>query len=120
MDYKQFRIDNGIATKDMIEAVREVCPKFSKGTMSFADQPDKYGLCLLPSMDKMLLERFGGGQGKPAPKAAPKRTKPNRFVVYLPDDLAEKVKRIRASQGCTTQELLIDLIENWLITTEEQ
>lgn len=120
MDYRQFRIDNGIATKEMVEAVREICPKFSKGTMSFADQPDKYGLCLLPSLDKMLLERFGGGQKQIAPKAAVKRTKPNRFVVYLPDDLAEKVKKIRAAQGCTTQELLSDLIENWLITTEEE
>jgi hypothetical protein len=120
MDYRQFRADHGIAVKDVVDVVREVCPKFSKGTMSFADQPDKYGLCLLPSLDKLLVERFGG-QVKEAPaKAQPKRTKPNRFVVYLPDDLAEKVKKIRAAQGCTTQELLIDLIENWLITTEEE
>lgn len=117
MDYRQFRLDTGITTKDMIAAVREVCPKYSKAQQSFADQPDKYGLCLLPSLDKMLVERFANGK-KLKEKTPPKRTKPNRFVVYLPDDIAEKVKKIRASQGCTTQELLCDLIENWLITTE--
>ena len=118
MDYRKFRLDNSLDTKTMISAVREVCPKFSKATMSFADQPDKYGLRLLPSIERMLVERFGGGQPR-LPKPKPIRTKPNRFVVYLPDDLAEKVKRIKAKQGCTTQELLSDLIENWLITTEE-
>ncbi len=118
MDYKQFRLDAGITTKDMIMAVREICPKYSKAQQSFADHPDLYGLCLLPSIEKALIERFGGAAAKP-PKTVPKRSKPNRFVVYLNDDIAEKVKKIRAKQGCTTQELLSVLIENWLITTEE-
>lgn len=119
MDYRQFRLDAGISTKDMIDAVREICPKYSKAQQSFADQPDKYGLCLLPSIEKKLIERFGPGAAATVTKSKPRRTKPNRFVVYLSDDLAEKVKRIRAREGSTTQELLQDLIENWLITTEE-
>ena len=60
MDYRQFRADHGIAVKDVVDVVREVCPKFSKGTMSFADQPDKYGLCLLPSWTSCLLSGLVG------------------------------------------------------------
>lgn len=119
MDYRQFRIDHGLKGDDVVAVIKPICRKFSKGTLSFAEQPDKYGLCLLPSLDKLLIERFGGQVKEEPVKAQPKRTKPNRFVVYLPDDLAEKVKKIRAAQGCTTQELLSDLIENWLIATEE-
>lgn len=123
MDYRQFRMDTGITVKDMVEVLKDVCPKYSRSIQCFADQPDKYGLCLLPSLEKLLVERFGPCKDTPpAPKSKskPQRTKPHRLVVYLSDDLNEKVVKIRAAQGCTTQELLSDLIENWLVTTAEE
>lgn len=122
MDYKRFRAEAGITTGDMIKAVKDVCPKYSKCQQSFVDQPDKYGLCLLPSIDKLLASRFGSegkAEAESESKPVPKRTKPHRLVVYLPDELNEQFAQIRAREGCTTQELLKDLIENWLIATRD-
>lgn len=48
MDYNQFRASNGISRGDMIKTVKEICPKYSKATQSMVDNPDKYGVCLLP------------------------------------------------------------------------
>uniref|UniRef100_UPI003FF14E12 ribbon-helix-helix domain-containing protein n=1 Tax=Candidatus Limivicinus sp. TaxID=3030905 RepID=UPI003FF14E12 len=118
MDYKKFRADTGIAAKDMIKAVKEIAPGYSKVHQSFVENPDKSGLCLLPSLDRMLVDRFGG-TAPPAKKKADNRTLKNKLTVRLPDDVYGKFAQIRAREGCTTQELLRDLIENWLIATQD-
>lgn len=117
MDYKQFRAQNGLSTKDMIAAVRETCPKYSKIQQSMVDGPDKYGVCLLPALDEMLIERFGSSQ-KSVVKKQPQRKKANRFQVWLDDDTAKKFMAIRAREGSTTQQLLQDLIENLISLAE--
>lgn len=118
MDYKKFRADTGTASRDMIKAIKEIAPGYSKVHQSFIENPDKSGLCLLPSLDKMLVERFGGGVPKEK-KRADNRTLKNKLTVRLPDDVYEKFAQIRSREGCTTQELLRDLIENWLLTTQD-
>ena len=118
MDYKRFRAEHELTSRDMIDTVRDVCPAYSKIQQSMVDHPDKYGLCLLPSLDRLLVSRFGPEGGGPV-KKQPARSKPHRLVVYLPDDLNDKFAQIRSREGCTTQELLRDLIENWLIATAD-
>lgn len=120
MDYRQFRLAKGIDRKEMIATIRDVCPKYSKIQQSMIEAPDKYGLCLLPSLDTMLEERYGEGATatKAHKKAQPNRTKKNRFQVWLDDDTAAKLIAIRAKDGTTTQQLLQDLIENLIARYE--
>lgn len=118
MDYKQFREKHGISTKEMIYTVSAVCPKFTKMQLSMVDQPDKYGVCLIPSMDKRLIEVFGKVEQldgeEPAPKKKPNRTKPERFTFRLTKKKADKLRKIRAKLGVTTQELVCDVMENYI------
>ena len=116
MDYNQFRASNGISRGDMIKTVKEICPKYSKATQSMVDNPDKYGVCLLPALDKLLLEKYGGRQ--PQKKPEPNRKKKNRFQVWLDDETAQKLIAIRARDGMTTQQLLQELIENLIALSE--
>ena len=48
MDYKQFRETNSVSGKDMISALRELYPKYGKATQSMVDNPEKYGVRVLP------------------------------------------------------------------------
>ena len=118
MDYKKFREDHGISTKEMIHTVSAVCPKFTKMQLSMVDQPEKYGVCLIPSMDKRLIEVFGKveqlEESEPAPKKKPNRTKPERFTFRLTNKKADKLRKIRAKLGVTTQELVCDVMENYI------
>lgn len=117
MDYKKFRVDNGLSTRDIVCVLKESAPKYSKVHQSFIEHPDESGLCLLPSLDKLLIERFGAGSIQ-ATKKENRRLK-NKLTVRLPDDIYSRFAEIRAREGCTTQELLRDLIENWLLTTQD-
>lgn len=118
MDYKQFREEHGISTKEMIHTVSAVCPKFTKMQLSMVDQPEKYGVCLIPSMDKRLIEVFGKVEHldgeEHAPKKKPNRTKPERFTFRLTKKKADKLRKIRAKLGVTTQELVCDVMENYI------
>ena len=82
------------------------------------DQPEKYGVCLIPSMDKRLIEVFGKSEqveeAEPAPKKKPNRTKPERFTFRLTKKKADKLRKIRAKLGVTTQELVCDVMENYI------
>lgn len=119
MDYRLFRAEHGLTARDMIAAVSEQCPRYTKIQQSMVDQPEKYGVRLLQSLDEKLVELCSAQTPREIKKASPQRTKPHRLVVYLPDDLNRKFAEIRAREGCTTQELLKDLIENWLIATRD-
>lgn len=118
MDYKQFRIEHGISTKDMIRTVSAVCPKYTKMQQSMVDQPEKYGVCLLPSLDKRLIEVFGKSEPleekEQEPRKPPNRTKPERFTFRLTKKKADKLRKIRAKLGVTTQELVSDVMENYI------
>lgn len=118
MDYKQFREEHGISTKEMIYTVSAVCPKFTRMQLSMVDQPEKYGVCLIPSLDKRLIEVFGKveqlEESEPAQKKKPNRTKPERFTFRLTKKKADKLRKIRAKLGVTTQELVCDVMENYI------
>ena len=91
MDYKQFRETNSVSGKDMISALRELYPKYGKATQSMVDNPEKYGVRLLPAAERHLAERFVGEHDG---HKAPNRRKPHRLVVYLPDDLYRQVRAL--------------------------
>ena len=112
MSYELYRASVGIDNTAMIEALHEKFPCYGKATQSMINNPEKYAACLTPEAEAHLVSTCGPGPGlisvKDRPqKRRPRRTKPNRLVVYLPDELYSKVRQLMTSCGfATVQEFL--------------
>ena len=113
MSYELYRASVGIDNAAMISALHEKFPCYGKATQSMINNPEKYAACLTPEAEALLVTTFGPGPGlvsvKDRPKAnrRPRRAKPNRLVVYLPDELYQKVRQLMAACGfATVQEFL--------------
>lgn len=106
-DYTMYMSMKNLSNNDVIRAVRSEFPGYSKIQHSMVSNPAKYGVCLLPEAEAEIVRRFGKGLGltisylkttceeepktEPA-KHKPSRKKPNRLVVYLDDELNNRVK----------------------------
>ena len=113
MSYELYRASVGIDNTAMIAALHEKFPCYGKATQSMINNPDKYAACLTPEAETLLVSTFGPGPGlvsvkdTPRPKHHPRRAKPNRLVVYLPDELYQKVRQLMTACGfATVQEFL--------------
>ena len=117
MSYELYRASVGIDNTAMIEALHEKFPCYGKATQSMINNPEKYAACLTPEAEAHLVSTFGPGPGlvyakdRPKAKRHPRRAKPNRLVVYLPDELYQKVRQLMTVCGfATVQEFLETLI----------
>ena len=113
MSYELYRASVGIDNAAMIAALHEKFPCYGKATQSMINNPEKYAACLTPEAEAHLVSTFGPGPGlvslkvMPKPKRRPRRAKPNRLVVYLPDELYQKVRQLMTACGFSTvQEFL--------------
>ena len=72
------------------------------------NNPEKYAACLTPEAEAHLVSTFGPGPGlvsvkdRPKTNRRPRRAKPNRLVVYLPDELYQKVRQLMTACGFAT------------------
>lgn len=126
-DYNEYISRAGITGTAFTRAVHEKYPGFSKIGKSMVCNPDRYGVQLLPDAEAHLVETFGDHPGlsgrEPSPvkvKAKPARTKPNRLVVYLPDETNERLRALMERRGYSTvQEFLYTILTN-LVRIEEK
>lgn len=120
----------GITASQFTRTIREQFPKFSKIQKSMVCSPERYGVQLLPEAEAALIAAHGKAPGlacdpvKAEPEAPPKpkpaRTKPNRLVVYLPDETNDKLRGLMKRRGyATVQEFLCTILTN-LVRIEEQ
>ena len=126
-DYNAYIKSAGITGTAFTRSVRENFPAFSKITKSMVCHPDRYGLQLVPEAEAKLVHDFGEYPGlspaakviKPKPRAV-SRTKPNRLVVYLPDDTNEKLRDMMTARGYkTVQDFLFCVLTN-LVEIEQR
>lgn len=103
-DYKLYRNEKHISNTEMVDAIKPEFPGFSKIQASMVQQPLKYGLCLLPEAEAILIEKYGQGLGletgridsvysepeEPVKKVVHRR-KRNRLAVRLTDEMYRKV-----------------------------
>lgn len=114
-NYGAYKEQVGITNADLINAVAEQFPSYSKATNSMVCNPAKYGVCLLPEAEAHLVEKFGGGFGL---NIAPKkkrdiRKKGNRLTVRIDDDLSCKVHALMAElHYSTVQDFLEDALKS--------
>lgn len=126
-DYAAYIEAAGIKPGQFTGAIREQFPKFSKIQKSMICAPDRYGLQLVPDAEALLTARFGRHPGlactDPRParkKPRPVRSKPCRLVVYLPEDVNDRVRALMQRRGYeTVQEFLCTILTN-LVNIEER
>lgn len=116
-DYKLYREEKNLSNNDLIRAVKVGFPSFTKAQMSFASNPEKHALCLVPEAEALIVSAFGDGAGlafsghKAPPKERkpkPNRKKPHRLVVYLDDDLFAAVQTLAAKRGYATMQAFLE------------
>lgn len=119
-NYAEYRDSVGIKNADMIRAIRGSYKNYSGATNAMVNNPERYGVCLIPDAEKILAANFGIGKGldykqeKPIRKAC-LRKKPNRVSVYLSDEMYEQFKTLMHFEGCdTVQEFLYRILEDYL------
>lgn len=116
-DYALYRSSKNITNNDIVAVVRKDYPGYSKIQNSMIMNPDRYGIKLTEDAETALVCTYGVGPGldvRPASrKSTPIRKKPNRLVVYLGDELNNRVRDLIANLGYrTTQEFLEDILSS--------
>ena len=84
----------------MVGVIQKDYPYFGKEQMSFACNPERNALQLIPAAEEMLVDAFGLGPGLSiSPKVCNKRShgnkaKPNRLYVRVNDALRSQIQSI--------------------------
>ena len=111
-DYEKYRNSVRISNVQMTEVLREAFPSFSKIQASMVNAPEKYGLCLTPEAEAVLIANFGYGDGlnaKLRKNSKVKRHKSNRMAVRLDDPTYDMVKDKMAEMGLKNAQDFLEL-----------
>lgn len=114
-DYKKYREEVGIKNADMIRALRSQYKRYGGATNAMVNNPETYGVCLLPDAELLLAKRFGydknlsNARGQNVRKAVI-RKKPNRLSVWLTDEMYEQFRKTMQDKGYeTVQDFMMDI-----------
>ena len=121
-DYSAWRISTQTTNAQMIDTLKTRFKRYSKSTQSMINNPERYGVCLIPEAETMLVANYGIGRGLDVvPKeiqafAKPKqRTKPRQMSVYVTNEMYEDIRELMEAQGfATMQDFLMNLINSVL------
>ena len=111
-NYEKYRNSVRISNVQMTEVLREAFPSFSKIQASMVNAPEKYGLCLTPEAEAVLIANFGYGDGlntKLRKNSKVKRHKSNRMAVRLDDPTYDMVKDKMAEMGLKNAQDFLEL-----------
>lgn len=99
-DYILYGDSCGIKQRDMVSVIKSHYPFFGKSQMSFACNPERNALQLIPAAEEMLVDKFGPGPGLSiSPKLAHRRhtehrKKANKLYVRVDDHLRSQIQTI--------------------------
>ena len=94
-DYVRYREEKGLSNNQIIRTVAEGYPGYTKIQNTMVNNPQKYGICLLPEAEKLLVDKFGEGEGikiNGIKRSESRRKKSNRLVVRLNDEMYNRVR----------------------------
>lgn len=116
MDMKEYRLNTGMSVKDVVSCLKEHYPKYSKITHSMVENPDKYGVQLLPEAQKLLP----AAESPKKPRTADRHRKKHQFLYRVTKSRHEAVKRLleQDKDFSTFQSLCDHLISEWIRTKE--
>lgn len=119
-ELRNLRVELGLPAKDIVEIVRAIYPKYDKTMQSKCERGEEYGVILQPDAMSALRKQLD-----PLGKTVDKRKKDrhrltNRIHCRLDDTTYQVLKRKMEADGyATSQELLEDLIRDYLGKGEE-
>ena len=94
-DYIRYREGKGLSNNQIIRTIAEGYPGYTKIQNTMVNNPQKYGICLLPEAEKLLVDKFGEGEGiklRGVKRSESRRKKSNRLVVRLNDEMYNRVR----------------------------
>ena len=94
-DYVRYREEKGLSNNQIIRTIAERYPGYTKIQNTMINNPQKYGICLLPEAEKLLVDKFGEGEGiklNGVKRSESQRKKSNRLVVRLNDEMYNRVR----------------------------
>ena len=94
-DYIRYREEKGLSNNQIIRTIAEGYPGYTKIQNTMVNNPQKYGICLLPEAEKLLVDKFGEGEGiklRGVKRRESRRKKSNRLVVRLNDEMYNRVR----------------------------
>ena len=110
-DYVTYANSCNIKQQDMVNVIKKQYPAFGKAQMSFASNPWRNALQLIPEAEQLLVDEYGRGPGLSITPTLPRnhdnKNKPNRLAVRLSNELRSQVQDVY-EQMCfvTMQDLL--------------
>lgn len=112
-DYNRYRKSVSIENGDMVNALSEKYPRFSRIQACMINHPEAYGVKLIPEAEHILAEKFGFGSGlgvKAKKTRQVKRTKSRSLAVRLDDEHYDRVKNKMQEMGCTSVQSFLEEI----------
>ena len=116
-DYKAYQEHVGITNPEMTTALQNVFPSYNKVCGTYVNNPEKYGVCLLPEAERLLLSTFGPGPGFASlpwqatkKKKSDRRRKGNAVTVRMTDELFQYAKAAKDDTGCSSMQALFEYL----------
>lgn len=119
-DYVRYRDSKGLTNSQIVKAVSAAYPGYTKIQNTMVNNPDKYGVCLLPEAEKLIVEAYGEGDGIRIPGVKRRdcnRKKNNRLTVRLNDEMYNRVRDLMFRLRYDTVQ---DFLEAALVSMVEQ
>lgn len=107
-----------MSSAEIVEAVREEFPKFSKAALSLASRPDETGVTFVRRAAE-IVERVHGRTG-PQGATFTKRKKSISFFCRMAPAAAWRVKREITRRGTSQQALIEGLLLAWAEWSEKE
>lgn len=113
-DYEQYREHADVTSTDMVKALQPHFRGFTKNIMAYLNRPGKYGICLVPEAERIIVETFGSGPGLASRKykkhRPAKRSKGHAVTVRMDDDLYLRLMSLKTDGEYPTTQALAEAL----------
>ena len=112
-DYEQYREHADISSLMMVNALKPCFRSMTKSIMAIVNSPKKYGVCLTPEAEQILVDTFGSGPGLAHRRFKKKRyarAKGHAVTVRMDDDLYLRLMSLKTDGEYPTTQALAEAL----------
>lgn len=112
MNYKQFRAKKELKAADVVVTLQEGgFSGFNKHILSYAENPEKYAVCLIPDAEDLIKAAFGQmAEDSAAPQKRPKRKKAASIYYRCTKKRQKEIRTVLTALGFKTVQDGMDYI----------
>lgn len=113
MDLQAYQTEQGIKSKDIVQAVQAKYPKYDKHIHSKVLRPEEYGIGLITAAQKIVKGLAQETAQKP--RRAENRKNPCRCQFRVNKTLFRRLQQAQKRSGYSTmQDFLLNVVKTWL------